>query len=121
MNKRDLIFYRVSTALFSFMLAAGGISYIVKYDEVVTTFEGLGYPEDLVYPLAIAKLLGVIALWLIKNPIIRQLAYLGFLINLVMAIIAHVQAGDGDAFGPVIPLVLLAISYFYYRKDRKLS
>ena len=121
MSKRNFIIYRIATALFSLMLAGGAINYIVNYDEVVKIFEGLGYPAELVYPLAAAKLLGVIALWLIKNPIIRQLAYLGFLINLVMAIIAHLQAGDGDAFGPVVPLVLLAISYFYYRKERKLS
>jgi hypothetical protein len=33
-----------------------------------------------------------------------------------MAVIAHINAGDGGFFGPIIPLVLLIVSYIFYKK-----
>ena len=79
-------------------------------------FISLGVPTEIIYPLAVVKTLGVLALWLIKNKTIKTLAYLGFALDLVFAIITHTIAGDGGAIGPLIPLVLIVVSYFYYRK-----
>lgn len=119
MEKRDLIIYRIITGLFSAFLLAGAITYFVDYEMVSNTFKNLGVPTEVIYPLAVVKILGIAAIWLIKNKTIKQLAYLGFGLDLVFAIIAHTIAGDGGAFGPVVPLVLLAGSYFYYRKLNK--
>lgn len=119
MKKRDLIIYRVATALFSLMLLAGAITYFVQYEMVSKMFTSLGVPTEIIYPLAIVKILGVLAIWLIKNPVIKTLAYLGFALDLVFAIIAHLNASDGGAIGPAIPLVLLIISYVFYRKKRQ--
>ena len=116
MNKRDLIIYRVVTALFSLILLAGAITYFVNYKMVAEMFTSLGVPTEIIYPLAIAKILGIVAIWFIDNPMIKKLAYLGFAIDLVAATFAHLNAGDGGAFGPIIPLVLLIISFWYYRK-----
>ena len=116
MKKRDLIIYRIVTALFSLMLIAGAITYFVKYDMTSEMFASLGFPTEIVYPLAILKILGVFAIWVIKNPLIKKLAYLGFALDLTMAIIAHLIAGDGGFYGPILPLVLLIISYVYFRK-----
>ncbi|MDT7833223.1 DoxX family protein [Flavobacteriaceae bacterium S356] len=116
MKKRDTIIYYVITALFSLMILAGAITYFVEYEMVSELFSALGVPASIVYPLAIAKILGVLAIWLIKHRVVKTLAYAGFAINLTAAIIAHVNAGDGEAFGPVIPLILLIISYIFYRK-----
>lgn len=117
MNKRDLIIYRVATILFSVMLLAGAITYFVNYPMTSEMFISLGVPTEIIYPLAVLKILGVLAIWIIKNPIIKSLAYLGFALDFSLAIIAHLIAGDGGAFGPIIPLILLAISYFMYRKS----
>lgn len=116
MKKRDLIIYRIVTGLFSLMLLAGAITYFIKYEMVAEMFTSLGVPTTVIYPLAVLKILGVLTIWLIKNQIIKSLAYLGFALDFVFAIIAHLKAGDGGAFGPVIPLALLIISYIYYRK-----
>jgi hypothetical protein len=116
MKKRGLIIYRVVTVLFSLMLLAGAVTYFIKYEMTSEMFASLGVPSEIIYPLAIAKILGILAIWLIKNPRIKNLAYLGFSLDLITAIIAHLNAGDGGFIGPVIPLVLLVISYFYYRK-----
>ena len=116
MKKRDIIIYRIVTALFSLMLLAGATTYFVQYEMTNKTFISLGIPSEIIYPLAIAKILGIFAIWLIKNKIIKTLAYIGFALDLVFAIIAHFNANDGGTFGPIIPLVLLIISYVYYRK-----
>lgn len=119
MKKRDLIIYYVVTALFSLMLLAGAIAYFVKYEMTSEMFTSLGVPTEIIYPLAIAKILGVFAIWLIKNRMIKTLAYLGFGLDLTFAIIAHLNAGDGGFYGPILPLILLILSYVLYRKKIK--
>lgn len=119
MKKRDVIIYIAVTGIFSLMLLAGAITYFVQYEMVSEMFISLGIPTEIIYPLAIAKILGILAIWLIKNPMIKTLAYLGFALDLVFAIIAHLNAGDGGAIGPAIPLVLLILSYMFYRKKVK--
>ncbi len=119
MKKRDTIIYNVVTGIFSLMLLAGAVTYFVQYEMVSEMFTSLGLPTEMIYPLAITKILGVLAIWFIKNRIIKTLAYLGFALDLVFAIIAHLNAGDGGAFGPAIPLGLLIISYVFYRKKEK--
>ncbi len=101
------------------MLLAGAITYFVQHEMVADMFTSLGVPTEIIYPFAVAKILGIIAIWIIKNPLIKKLAYLGFAIDLSLAIIFHLNAGDGGAIGPAVPLVLLIISYWYYGKINK--
>jgi hypothetical protein len=118
MKKRDLIIYRIVTALFSLMLLAGAVTYFVNYEMTSEMFIRLGVPVQIIYPLAIAKILGVLAIWLVKNTLIKTLAYVGFALDLIAAIVSHLNAGDGGFYGPLIPLALLVISYVYFRKVR---
>ncbi|MGB0869556.1 MAG: DoxX family protein [Flavobacteriales bacterium] len=121
MKKRDTLVYKIITALFGLMILAGSITYFVNYDMVSDMFKSLGVPTSIIYPLAIIKILGVTALWFIKNPIIKKLAYLGFGIELTLAIFSHINAQDGGAFGPLIPLVLLIVSFIFYRKNNAIQ
>jgi hypothetical protein len=98
------------------MLLAGAITYFADYSMTSEMFTSLGVPIEIIYPLAIAKILGILAIWLIKNSLIKNLAYLGFALDLSFAIIAHLKAGDGGFYGPIIPLVLLIISYVFFLK-----
>ena len=116
MKKRNLIIYRVVTTLFSLMLLAGALTYFVDYNMTSDMFTSLGVPTEIIYPLAIAKIVGILAIWLIKNPLIKKLAYLGFALDLSMAIIAHLNASDGGFYGPIIPLILLIVSYVFFRR-----
>ncbi len=116
MKKRNLIIYRVVTGLFSLMILMGAITYFLQYDMVNEMFTSLGVSTKIIYPLAIAKILGIAAIWFIKSPVIKNLAFLGFATDLVLAIISHSFAGDGGAIGPAVPLVLLVVSYLFYRK-----
>lgn len=116
MQKKDVIIYRVVTGLFSLMLLGGAITYFVNYEMTSEMFLSLGVPTEIIYPLAIAKILGVYAIWFVKYQLIKDFAYLGFCLDLVAAIVSHLMAGDGKAFGPVLPLILLITSYLYLRK-----
>lgn len=116
MKKSNSIIYWIVTGLFSLFILMGAIMYFAQHEMVSEMFTSLGVPTEIIYPLAVAKILGVIAICFIKSPLLKKLAYLGFALDLVMAIAAHLKAGDGEFFGPMTPLVLLIVSYIFYRK-----
>lgn len=118
MKNKNLMIYRIVLSLFSLMILMGAITYFVDYEMVSDMFISLGVPVEVIYPLAVVKILGLATIWLIKSPLLKNLAFLGFALDLVMAIIAHLNAGDGGAFGPAVPFVLLVISYVFYRKTQ---
>ena len=66
----------------------------------------------IVIPLGIAKVLGLIAIWLIPNESLKEWAYAGFFFDVVLAFFAHVMISDGQHMGAVIGLVLVLTSYF---------
>lgn len=124
MNKRDIIIYRVVTGLFTAHMLMTVVVYFSMHDMVSEMFESLGVPSSIIYPLAIAKVLGLIAIWTNKSRILKELAYLGFAIDFIAAISAHLIAKDGGFVAPIVALVLLIISYVYNRKiygKRKLA
>ena len=75
MEKRDKIIYWISTGLISAMLLMLASMYFFKYEETSTSFEGLGYGSFIVYPLAIAKILGLIAIWTRKSSMLKECAF----------------------------------------------
>lgn len=116
MNKRDIIIYRVITGLFSVHMLFSAMMYFFMHDMVSEMFESLGVSTAVIYPLAIAKILGLIAIWTNKSRLLKELAYLGFAIDFVLAIVTHIMAKDGGAIAAVIALVMLLTSYWYNRK-----
>jgi hypothetical protein len=90
--------------------------YIVKYEMVSATFTKLGFPTFIIYPLALAKILGLIALWTNKSKQLKEWAYAGFFFNTVLATGAHLNVNDGEHFGAIVAFILVIISYIFYRK-----
>lgn len=115
MNKIKTGYY-VSTGLLTLMLSLSVGMYIFKHAEIADVFVKLGYPAYLVYPLAIAKILGVLAIWSRKSLTLTYMAYAGFFYNFVLAFFAHVAINDGEFFGALIAMVLLVSSYTTQRK-----
>lgn len=107
---------RIAKVLFSLMLGAGATAYFLQYDMAAEMFASLGIPVGLVYPLAIAKYLGIIGLWQNVVPKLRLAAYIAFAAELALASGSHLAAGDGQFMGPLIPLVMLAVAFFLGRK-----
>jgi hypothetical protein len=116
MNKRDIIIYRVVTGLFTAHMLFTVAVYFFMYDVVREMFESLGVTASIIYPLAVAKILGLVAIWTNKSRILKELAYVGFAIDFILAISAHLIANDGGSVPPVVALVMLLISYLYNRK-----
>lgn len=114
--KLTKIAYYGSTGLMTLMLAGGVAMYIFNHAEVATNFTRLGYPTYLIYPLALAKTLGLIAIWTRKSKVLADMAYAGFFFNLSLAVAAHVAVADGEFPGALICLVLALTSFFTQRR-----
>lgn len=114
--KRDKVIYWVATALLSlFMLMSIGM-YFFKNDMVSETFAKLGYPTYIIYPLAVAKLLALIAILTKKSKTLKEWAYAGLFFDFVLAFFAHFMAKDGGYIPAIVAVVLLFVSYCYDRK-----
>lgn len=116
--KRDRLIYWIATGLFSAMMLASATMYLVKNDMITGFFVDLGYPTYLVYPLAAAKILGVVAIVTNINRSLKEWAYAGFFFDFLLAFTAHVYANDDSQMGPVIAAALLFVSYFFWTRIR---
>jgi DoxX-like family len=91
----------------------------LKIPAVAAAFQHLGYPGYFRIELSWAKFAGVAALLIPAVPSrIKEWAYAGFAITFVSAFIAHLSIGDGvwQWIWSVVASVLLAFSYFFWRK-----
>ena len=86
--------------------------YIFNHEAIEQAFTALGFPTYIIYPLAIAKILGVVAILTRKVKLLTGMAYAGFFFNFLLAFSAHAMVGDGEFPGALMALVLLLVSYF---------
>lgn len=117
--KKNKIIYWIATGLFSLMILGGASMYIFDHEGVSEKFTELGYPTYLIYLMATTKILGVAAILSNISQFVKQWAYFGFIVNLGLAIFSHIAVGDGEQFGPVVPLILLTVSIIFNQKIQK--
>ena len=115
-NKKNKITYWVSTGLLSALMIFSAVMYVFKHDMVGETFTSLGFPTYVIYPLAVAKILGLIAIWTRKSRLLAEWAYAGFFFDLLLATSSHVVANDGGFVPASVGIVLLLLSYIYSKK-----
>ena len=116
MDKRNLLIFRIVTGLLSVMVLLGVGQYFFNHEIVKGMFQSLEYPTYLIYPMGIAKILGIIALWAKVPKTLKEWAYAGFTFNFLLGVSAHINVNDGEFMGALIALILLFASYFYYKK-----
>lgn len=116
MNKYIKIANWVFTSLFCLIMLYSAFKYLTKYEMVKGFFETLGYPSYLIYPLAILKILGVITLLANFNKTLKEWAYSAFFFEVVLAFFAHYMIKDGGVGTALVALILLALSYFFWKK-----
>ncbi len=116
MEKRNKIIYYSVTGLLSVMMLFSSVMYFINHDAVATVFSGLGFPTWIIYPLGIAKILGLVAIWTRKSDTLREWAYAGFCFDFLLAASAHINVGDGGAVPAIVALVLLFLSYYFGKK-----
>jgi hypothetical protein len=117
--KRDRIVYYASTGLLTLLMLFSAGMYILNNEVVQGMFTNFGYPTYIIYPLAIAKLLGVFAIWNTKFNALKEWAYAGFLFDFVLAFFAHKMINDGEEMGAVIAFVLVVVSYVFSKRINK--
>lgn len=118
--KKITIPYWIFTVLVVLFMGVGAISDTVKVTAAVELFKHLGYPEDLLPFLGIAKILGVIAILIPGFPRIKEWAYAGLIFDLTGAAYSTI-AVDGmmAGLGFLPGYIIIAGSYVYYHKRLK--
>ena len=123
MTKRNKIIYWISTLWLALGMLSTAIVQLLKMKEEVTMFNHLGYPIYFLTLLGVWKVLGVIAVLIPRSPILKEWAYAGFFFAMSGAVFSHLATGDDakEFFGPVLLLVLTAVSWYFRPGDRKIS
>ncbi len=119
--KKIKIIYWVSTALFALMMLATAIPGLIAPEASIEGFKSLGYPAYLVPFLGIAKILGVIAIFVPGYARVKEWAYAGLIFDVIGAVYSIMALGAPAAnWLPVcLPAVLGFVSYIYYHKKTK--
>lgn len=117
--KRDKIIYYISTGLLTVVMLFSVSMYFFKYEDISKAFTSFGYPTYIIYPYAIAKLLGLYAVWNLNFKIIKEWAYAGYFYAFILAFFAHYMTGDGKQGTAVVALVALVVSYISFKRISK--
>ncbi|RDB07391.1 DoxX family protein [Runella aurantiaca] len=121
MTKRNKIIYWIATVWLALGMLSTGIVQLLKMKEEVDMFAHLGYPVYFLTLLGIWKLLGVVAVLIPKFPLVKEWAYAGFFFAMSGAVFSHILLGDSpkELFGPLLLLILTAVSWYFRPADRK--
>ncbi|KGL62905.1 DoxX family protein [Polaribacter sp. Hel1_85] len=114
--KTTKIIYYVSTGLLTLLMLFSAGMYFFNHAEVASMFSNFGYPTYIIYPYAIAKILGLVALWFVVNKTIKEWAYAGFFFAFIFAFFAHIMISDGEQMGAILAMILLITSYITNKK-----
>nr|WP_299344351.1 DoxX family protein [Allomuricauda sp.] len=116
--KLQKIAYWMSTVLLTAIMCFSVYNYLFNHEMIRGFFEAMGYPTYLIYPMATAKILGLIAIWWNFSKWLREWAYAGFFFNSILAFFAHYMISDGQQMGAVLAFVFVLTSYFTGKKAR---
>lgn len=93
-------------------------SYFAPKEYLIETIRKLQFPDYFRVELDILKIVGAIIILIPLIPtMFKEWSYVGFGILLLSASLAHWLA-DGAVKGiaPLVPFVILCVSYYYFRK-----
>ncbi len=111
--KTDKIIYWLSTGLMCalFLFSAG--MYFFNNPMVKEIFTFLGFPTWIIYPLAVAKILAVVAILSKQSRVLKEWAYAGLFFDSMLAFGAHWFANDGQFAPALIAMVLILVSRIF--------
>jgi len=114
-DKTYRIVYYLGTGILTAIMCFSAFNYFFNYEMVAGFFENYGYPTYIIYPLAIAKIFGLIAIWSNLSRTFKEWAYAGFFFNLCLAYAAHSAANDSGLFA-MIAMLGLVLSYWGWKR-----
>ncbi|MEM6865804.1 MAG: DoxX family protein [Bacteroidota bacterium] len=112
------IAYWASTVLLTAIMCFSAYNYFFNNVMIRGFFEAMGYPIYLIYPMAIAKILGLIAIWGNFSKWLKEWAYAGFFFNAILAFFAHVMISDGQQLGAFLAFIFVLTSYLTGKRIR---
>ncbi len=115
MNASKIVYW-ISTILCVGVFTFSASMYFTKTQMVEGFFEALHYPKYIVIPLAIAKVLAIAAVLYRKNSWAKEWAYAGLTFDSILALAAHVNAGDGGYMMSGLALIATVVSYIFEKK-----
>jgi len=104
--------YYIATGVLTAIIIFSAQMYFRNPEGIADYFESVNYPRYLVYPLAIAKLLGLTAIWGNFSKWLKEWAYAGFFFDITLAFTAHMVAQDGGELFAIVAFFALLLSYF---------
>lgn len=122
MNKKTInIIYWISTGLILAMMLFSAASSFMDNPDGKKMLEAIGYRPYVLQLLAVAKVLGVIAILVKGFPRLKEWAYAGFTFDLLGATFSFYISGFAfkDWAFMVVLLAILAVSYIFYHKRLK--
>lgn len=116
--KTNRIIYWTATGLLSALMLFSAGMYLFNQAAVEQSMRALGYPTFLIYPHAIVKILGVIAILTNRSVLLKEWAYAGFFFDFVLAAASSMVAGVPGGEVALFALVLLIVSRIYSGRVR---
>ena len=113
--KSTRIVHWILTGLLSALLLMSASMYFMKHANITLAFQGFGFPTWIIYPLAVAKILGVAMILTKWKKWLTEWAYAGIFFNALLAMGAHLAIQDGEHIGAVIALVLMLGSFITWK------
>jgi uncharacterized membrane protein YphA (DoxX/SURF4 family) len=112
------IIYWTSTVLILGMMLFSAASSFMENPEGAKMMDAIGYRPYVLHLLAIAKVLGVIAILTPGFPRLKEWAYAGFMFDLVGATYSFYASGFAfkDWAFMLVLIAVLACSYIFYHK-----
>lgn len=125
MTKRNRIIYWVATIWLALGMLSTGIVQLVKAKEGqggLDMITHLGYPAYFLTIVGIWKIMGVIALLVPKNALLKEWAYAGFFFIMSGAIASHILSRDQmtELLPSLLLLILTIVSWYFRPLDRKM-
>jgi len=111
--------YWVSTGLLCLFYGIQVFFYLTQRPMIEEAYAWFGYPAYLIDILIVAKIAAPLAILSRLSVRLSDLAYAGVFYHLLLAISAHLNAGDSGYAPAVLMLVLLVVSFLTPNTGRK--
>lgn len=116
--KTTNILYWVFTILLSAGMLFSAVMSFKTSPESAAMAQHIGYPAYLFPFLAVLKILGIAVILIDRTPRLKEWAYAGFAFDVIGAAYSFIAVGDGASSwaGPVVFLIMVLLSYYFWRK-----
>lgn len=108
--------YNISIFLFCALFIGSVIYGFVDIQESINEYRHLEFPAWLLYPLSLAKLMGVYAILKSRSQTLKHFAYAEFLFDLLCALGGHIAQQETKL---ILPIVCIGLWVYTFMIDRK--